>query len=694
MKSKDINNLHPPRLITLALLAATFGLPTQVMAEPAATDRGLNDYRQTKNTGPLVPAMFSHLTPMSDDHLNNSMPALPVVKRWQVGSRDGTGPFGTPGWLTPFSAGVHPDGVHVWNASAEGDGFSHVHVVNRFTGEIVFETDPYDIDNPDAPDSGPSSLVVGSYFVVDIDGNVYLQDDRYTWSWDPQFNLRFRTRHPVVPNANGEPTQIAGNAIGTVLLLNNGLIGGATNDGFWLFLDRLTGEVVVAEAMVNPTPIPVPCEPALQAIGLLAGLTTGELSVEASVKLTCGAFGRGIAVSESNSLDPATDFLYQYVGSEDTDNRFVVQYQLVDDVNNPGKKTVETRNVSPPLPPGGATTPTLSLTAGTVIVADGEGAFQAFSIEDMSLVWKTGPGNEAALSPALDQFGNLVAADRFNLYKFDANSGEVLWKRNYDELAVGVLPEQRPYPLLVPDGTPKAMLTSVQVTSPEEYQTTITFGYKIENPGVFLPENAVTFPIPFVAGYALTDPETGDNLGVSVTDFEGASVDTGQIPSADGWVTGQLTDVFANIGSQIFNDLLPPRFKFPGPKFGAYALETASHKANVLKRLDECLLWNKEASKNLKKDPQRAFDVARRCVPALTDVAMQREVRWAARDNEITAEKAGEVVGYLQVAQAAQEQAKAGLLADFYSKNAVSAALRAADSAMKSAKKALEKKKG
>jgi len=625
------------------------------------TDQGVNDYLHPLPAAE-IPAVFVHVNVNNNDFFNMRNTNGPMILRWHVLQREGQGPFATPGAISPFAAILHPDGVHVWGASAEGAGFPMVHRVNRFTGEIDFQTEPFD---PLRPGDMPGPFVAFNYFVYDAEGNVYIMDDLHVYSWDADANLRWKTPLPTVTMPDGTEQTIQRPWIGSPIITTEGFIGSATNDGFWLFLDLEDGSVVIAEPYL-PTQA-VECEPAVQLIGLLVSLTVPEFAPSVGAEGTCIAFGRGVKITETTGYHAESGTIIQNNGNADGTSSRLAGFRIVDKPGAPGEKTMETLWTNEDLPSGGATSPSITLDGTSVVVADGEAKFRSFNVQDGTLEWVSTEEGEAALSPAMDEEGNLVAANRRNLLKFagsGSDPGSVIFNQNYDFVADGIVPARRPFPLLVPDGTPKANLLSVQMTGPDDFITAPSIGYVIANPGFFFPTLEVEMYSTQIAGYMRTNADTGELIPESfgTINLNGGSYDTSIMNTVDGWITGQVTDVFGLIFELTLERFVPRRFKSPGPRFGIYAMETSDHQGNACNRIEGILQWNDEAVPNLRTNPQRSFDLVRRGVPALKEEAIPTEVSDAARQGQISDATALGTRRALAEARPSQRQAKVQLL--------------------------------
>src|SRR4029453_13447059 len=96
---------------------------------------------------------------------------------------------------------------------------------------------------------------------------------------------------------------------GTGLFTNEGLLGSATMDGWWLFVDPSNGEIKILQRF--PETAVQPCSPFLQASGKYFGRYLGNFSEDVGSFVACVAFGRGNVITETTGYNPTNGQILQ-----------------------------------------------------------------------------------------------------------------------------------------------------------------------------------------------------------------------------------------------------------------------------------------------------------------------------------------------------------------------------------------------
>jgi hypothetical protein len=625
-------------LLSLAAVALLSWLPATALA---VTDRGLRDDGQSFEQSPF-PFVTFHNDVMNTGRSQMTLPA-PQEFAWKALDRNLRRL--RPGAFSAWPLPPHPDGVHIWGTSLRGLGFANLHRVNRFTGEVDFETPPQQIGSHETP-----SCVAGATMpTVDEQGRVFVMDDRFVWAYDGDGNLLWRTDYqalPALPSNQPVNGPWVGNAI-IVPELN--LVGSAfgSESGYWLFLDRDTGEVKVWQDFL-PTTNAV-CPPGADLLGNLIALVVPELCQQIGSLFIQGTLGCGIAISETTSVDPATGLFYQNNGNEDGGMGRISGWRMVENPGGPFPLKMEAVWTFETAP-GSATSPVVNQQAGTVLAADGEGAFVSVDRQDGTLRWISAPGNQVLFAPGIDEEGNLIAVDYAHINRFDKDSGATIDVGSYDFLAQQLLPVGPTIPFIVPDGTPVAVnvVTPNIGRTPGAHIANVTFGYA-GAPAIAPLLGGPFLPIEKIPGTMLIDEHMqyvdGTLRTYEANDQMSGGTSTGNVQAVqyDGYSNLTRVEGTTLVWSLTFGLVMPPIYRV-SPDFGFVGWRPESHCDYARKQLEAIEVWTDEAAALLvpgapDADLQLAFDTFRPGIPQIGD-GVSANLEFAVDDGETSAAEA------------------------------------------------------
>lgn len=600
-------------IVSLLLVAATTAGLGQT-APPTVTDYGLTDLLLSPYQG-----QTGYNLTRSNQQNTFSAPITqvgPAPIKWQSQKGDGL----IPGAMTIWAPVSSPNGKHVWWTQSRGLGYSSVQQLDAATGAVLFQTPPYD---------GTANTVnglIGSQVNVDLDGNAYFMDDQNVWSYTDAGVLRWK--RPLRGTGITKPWN--SNATFT----NEGWIGSVTQDGWWLFLDRATGQIVLQQKY--PPSRPLPCPTAIKAVSIATALVSGNFSAQGLKTLGCGAIDLGVSVKNTLAYDPTLGYMFQQNVVSATAGAQIAAFKMVD---GPTGKRIEQVWSAPTSQRVLTASPTVFIKGRKIFASVGDdGHFGAFDELTGRRLWVTGEGGyQPLLTPQIDEFGNMVLSQNLNeLHKISVDDGHIIWRKNYDSIAPLANLPQGPRTPIVPDGTPRTFIVAPTQIGPNSYSLAMSFGYNTRL-GQNLPRLSNLFgfsegwPIVKKDATVLVDPDTGDVIPGSVTfvkngrgaNGEGAAINGVVGPDTNGWNYVSETEGVTLANWLFLNPLVPEIYQTPVPSGGVWGAES-DHLQMAIRQIQDNSGWNSEALRNLRgsgQDLQRSFDLIRR-IPNLDPGAL------------------------------------------------------------------------
>lgn len=391
---------------------------------------------------------------------------------------------GSGSWTAPS---VAPDG-RLFVTTGRGRGTSHLHAISP-EGAIVWESDVYEDDTQLGPGAVTSAPIIGD------DGDVYVGDADQFWAFHPDGRVKWVTEVSTLG--------VAGPFVTGIFI--GGHVGGVSVHGQVVLLSRADGSLAVPVLELpggaSPDGPPVPdwlWEP---------GLMDRETRERAERIL----LGYRYEVTNSPAVHPETGRIYLLAGGRSLEEGLFYGIDLADGALRIAFETVTD--------PGTGTSPAISADGERVFAFDGEGNVMAFDATTGEVLFTTPIGGVPA-SPSVDNDGSVYALARERLVKLDGRSGEVLWERNYDDLARRHLPTVSSWWPFVVSGVPTSAIDSVVTITEDVIWTSVVMGWDMNVFGraFFHPRNTRLVSLDPATGDLLTDypiPDTSEG-GISV----------------------------------------------------------------------------------------------------------------------------------------------------------------------------------
>lgn len=316
-------------------------------------------------------------------------------------------------------------------------------------------------DHPDW--KKPSSRICTDVPLFDSDGRMFVSGEEHVWCFSPEGNLAWTT--------NIAEHGARGGFVSTIIT-RDGHVGGVTLNGQMVLLDRETGALAKP---VHQTPAgqifkPVPAMP---------GLWHDDLMDPELVKrIEPAFFGRGFAVTSSPAVNPGSGLIYYSAVSPSPGQSRI--YAISESAN------VITVEFETDIDGICTASPSISPDGQRVYTVNGKGFLHAFDSETGTLLWKRAGGNMAA-SPAVGLDDIVYSAGinpddgRSCLMAVQGESGDLVWQRNYDEIAEASLPVLQANELF-PLGEPTAVANSVPTITPTVIFMLVNLGYAFREP--------------------------------------------------------------------------------------------------------------------------------------------------------------------------------------------------------------------
>jgi hypothetical protein len=221
--------------------------------------------------------------------------------------------------------------------------------------------------------------------------------------------------------------------------------------------------------------------------------------------------------------------------------------------------------------PGSGTSPAISADGTRVYAFGGAGEIFAIDATTGEVVFEQPVGGMQA-SPSVSPDGAVYILAGAFLKKLDGATGEVIWSRNYDELARERLPTVSSWWPFVKTGEPVARLDSVITIAPNAVWTTLLCGYELRIAGRELVQATRSWLV-------AVDPEQGDVLAsYPIPDTSDGAISVGQ----SGEIYLDLLALQASIAANApYARWLPREMRTNVPAGGLVAFAPRSRTAHV-----------------------------------------------------------------------------------------------------------------
>ena len=313
---------------------------------------------------------------------------------------------GTAIWAGPTLG--PEDNLYV--SSGQGEGQSNLRAFDS-DGKLLWEA---------APQKSLADLDYGAVLnapVVDAEGKLYQADSNQLWSFDANGSIRWV--------ANLEDHEISGQLL-TPILTREGHIAGVSTDGKFIAFDRNTGQ---------------PIWPALALTNLpISGLLGTEIPRGFSEGLVSPAYRQamwniltlnGVNVSSPPAIDPKTGRIF--VTGIDASSAMLL-YAI--DTEKEGAQIAFKTNLGIY-----AVGPSLSPDGHRAYLANVKGGILAVDTESGDILWNHSDIATAQV-PGVGPDDTLYLTTRHELVALEGATGNILWQRDYHELAEKQIPQE------------------------------------------------------------------------------------------------------------------------------------------------------------------------------------------------------------------------------------------------------------
>ena len=440
-----------------------------------------------------------------------------------------------------FGPSIGP-GKRRYVTTGQGGDARHLH---------AFEADgtPCFIDHPDW--SIPDARICTDVPLFDRFGRMFVSGERNVWCFSSAGDLLWAS--DIVEHG------ALGGFISTIIT-KQGLVGGVTLRGQLVLLHPDDGSLAkpVFQTSHGEVFAPVPSMP-----GLWEG---GLMDRELVQRIEPGFFGRGFAVTSSPVVNPSNGLIYYAAVSSTPGHSTLIAVTETDDEIRQvfGSDIKDICTASPSVSPDGRRVYTVS----------GSGMLHAFDSESGALIW-TAPGGNMAASPAIGLDDVVYSAGieptdgRSYLLAITGESGQLIWRKNYDDVARKELPEI-PTNEVFPSSSPTAVANSVPTIAPNVIFMLINLGYPIKPPG-----SGRMMHQPHIPYLLSIDPKSGDVIsGVRTRDTSEAVIVAGD----DGYVHVCHAALLSSIFHYGINPHLPAQFRSDLKPTGGFSTFRAAFK--------------------------------------------------------------------------------------------------------------------
>ncbi|MEQ8558238.1 MAG: PQQ-binding-like beta-propeller repeat protein [Henriciella sp.] len=450
------------------------------------------------------------------------------------------GAYLTPAWTALegaailFGPAIGPENRR-YVTTGRGGGLRNLH---------AFEPDgtPFLADHPDWKKPGPRICTDVPLF--DSDGRMFVSGEEHVWCFGPDGNLTWVT--------NIAQHRAVGGFVSTIIT-RAGYVGGVTLHGQMVLLDPETGVFAkpLHQTPAGPVFEPVPAMPGLWHDGLMDQHLVNRIEP--------AFFGRGFSVTSSAAVNPTSGLIY-YAAVSPSPGRS----RLYAVSENAPEITIEFETdidgictASPSISPDGQ----------RVYTVNGKGLLHAFDARSGALIWKRAGGNMAA-SPAVGLDDIVYSAGinpedgRSCLMAVKGESGDLVWERNYDEIAGASLPVLQTSELF-PVGAPTAVANSVPTITPNVIFMLVNLGYAFREPS-----SGRMMHQPHIPCLLSIDPSNGSVISrIDVRDTSEAVIVAGD----DGMVHVCHAALMSSVFHFGINPHLPKAFRSPLKPVGGFS---------------------------------------------------------------------------------------------------------------------------
>ncbi|MFH1859303.1 MAG: DUF3604 domain-containing protein [Patescibacteria group bacterium] len=362
-------------------------------------------------------------------------------------------------------------------------------------GEIAWTSDDWTKKDEEKFDKG----AIASVAIIDTQGNIYISDSKYLWSSDYQGKLRWKTGLPVGPKGENMPFI-------TSFFTPSGHVGGITAFGGIAIYDRFSGKKK-AELQLDGLKQTSSEETSSLISTLISNVMEKLLwrdvddnymvDKDIIVQVINTTFGSGNAIANTPAVlpepgDTTKSKAQMYIAAtlDETDNNGDNNEKLfrIDITYNKQTDTVaiEENADFDGMMYGGkgcVTSPTLSPDGKAIFLGDNKGILYAFDTDSGKEKWKRDVGNmHGSVTVTWDDNPIIYLANDYTLNAIDAQTGNIIWKKDYNYLAEERLKNISGYPRVT-------MIQGIVTVSPNRIIIPLGLGYK------YTPSDLLLWPI-------------------------------------------------------------------------------------------------------------------------------------------------------------------------------------------------------
>lgn len=380
-----------------------------------------------------------------------------------------------------FGPAIGP-GRRRYICTGQGEEASHLHCFSP-EGELLYQTK--------AAVGQPSSRVSPDVPLFNEHGNFFVSDDRQIWCFDDGLNAVWQADLRAMG---------ATNALISTIITKGGHVGGVTMDGQVILLDPKSGRLAM-EPLHLPVGDVFPPPPSMPGLW-----QNGMMDPHLIPEIEPAFFGFGYPVTCSPVVNGLTGNIY--IPYADAGNGVSKLAAL-----NESECAIEIAWTAD-IPNICTSSPAVSPDGKRIHTVNGAGIMHTFDCAAGQLLW-TAEGCGMAASPTIDDAGNVYSAGRkredgtSQLLALDGITGEIIWRRNFDELAREML-ASRSALAAFPNPHPTAVANSVPTVTPNHVLIVFNLGYDF-----IAPNTKAKLHQPHIPALLVLDRANGETLSVT-----------------------------------------------------------------------------------------------------------------------------------------------------------------------------------
>jgi len=356
---------------------------------------------------------------------------------------------------------ISPDGMTMYVTTGQARGNSNLHAFT-LSGELLWRADPWQ-----SAYEGLDACAVLSSPIIDVQGDIYINDCNQLFAFKPDGRVKWITRLPFPqPGDWIAAGDLPVNAFTTAVFTSTGQILGVTNFGDVVMVDRTTG-LILNPGWRLPGLLPAASTLEVMPSGLFAnGMIDPDIR-EWVWQLLFGGNMRSantpaVALETGGRVFVAATSVNQGLGALyaldllETPEGFSIQLGFAIDMG-----------------PGSGSSPALSPAADRVYVSDEKGLFYSIDTQSGNIIWQT-QTRAAAAAAAVGSDGTVYALQaRAPALVALSPEGVVRWESDLSALATHNLPSSwlLGEPVAVGNGNPTVLKDHVLVP--------VVYGYEL-----------------------------------------------------------------------------------------------------------------------------------------------------------------------------------------------------------------------